>query len=96
MTFKRKRPILNHDDMIATGGPDVYSFPSGHASRSIMATMLLINFIDLSFQSSFLLILWSYFTCLSRLLLARHHVSDVFIGILLGYAFYFLVKILYI
>jgi membrane-associated phospholipid phosphatase len=82
--------------MIATGGPDKYSFPSGHASRAIMTTMLLINFINLSFIYSFSLIVWSYFTCLSRLLLARHHVFDVFIGIILGYSFYFLIKILYI
>ena len=76
--------------MIATGGPDKYSFPSGHSSRAIMATMLLIKYLDLKFLDSFILILWSYSTCMSRLLLARHHVFDVFIGILLGYSFYYL------
>jgi membrane-associated phospholipid phosphatase len=77
--------------MIATGGPDKYSFPSGHSSRAIMTTMLLINLLDLTFFTSFFLVSWSYLTCLSRLLLARHHVFDVLVGILFGYSFYYLV-----
>lgn len=92
MIFRRKRPKLHTDDMIATGGPDKFSFPSGHCSRAIMTSILLINLLDVSIIANYSIILWSYLTCLSRIMLARHHLSDVFVGILLGYLFAYIVQ----
>jgi membrane-associated phospholipid phosphatase len=97
VVFKRKRPVLNRDDMIATGGVDKYSFPSGHSSRAILMSNLvaaLYSFEAFAF-SYFLIILWSYLTCMSRVMLARHHFFDVVAGILLGYAMYFATILLF-
>jgi membrane-associated phospholipid phosphatase len=89
--FKRKRPRLNRDDMYGTTGPDFYSFPSGHASRAIMISNLCIHLFaeKLSPMHCRLLNLWSYSTCISRLLLARHHFFDILCGIALGHCFYY-------
>jgi membrane-associated phospholipid phosphatase len=96
---KRQRPHLNETNDMVYGtnyGPDKYSFPSGHSSRSILIANLLtyLYFIQSKSLSLFyvvLLHLWSYMTCLSRLLLVRHFLSDVIIGILIGYLTFYLV-----
>ena len=95
--FKRKRPILNKNDMIGTVGPDKYSFPSGHSSRAILMSNLVAYLYSFN-RCSYIylsLFIWSYFTCLSRLLLARHHFSDVTAGIILGYLMYFITSLIF-
>jgi membrane-associated phospholipid phosphatase len=77
---RRRRPSV---DPYAVG-PDVYSFPSGHASR---ATMILCFFTLLSpvyFIFWPALFTWTVSICISRLLLYRHHILDVLAGVVLG------------
>lgn len=65
-------------------GPDVFSFPSGHASRAVYVSYFFINLFTLSiFYTPFVLI-WSISICISRLLLNRHHILDVIGGVALG------------
>jgi membrane-associated phospholipid phosphatase len=100
--FRRSRPHLNtQSDMVygTNSGPDKFSFPSGHSSRAILIANLVYFIIAqhvknssiISFLTFLLLNLCSYCTCLSRLLLLRHHLSDVLVGIFVGYFIYFLI-----
>jgi len=41
--FRRPRPPYNADDMIPTGSVDMFSFPSGHATRSAFVSSFLID-----------------------------------------------------
>jgi presqualene diphosphate phosphatase len=80
-------------DIIAVGGckpqvvADQYSFPSGHASRSILvAGMFLVCKDFLPLFIVVLMVLWGVATSTSRVLLGRHYLSDVLVGALLGIA----------
>ncbi|XP_077980208.1 polyisoprenoid diphosphate/phosphate phosphohydrolase PLPP6-like [Glandiceps talaboti] len=84
---RRPRPAVNKMDMFATVSVDHYSFPSGHSSRAGMLLLLyLLEWTFLTWQGPVLMIVWSLSVCMSRLLLGRHHVSDVCAGIVLGFA----------
>lgn len=87
---RRQRPILNDMDMIATVPMDQYSFPSGHATR---ATFLTLFFADRVFASNskpvLIIAIWSVLVCVSRLLLGRHHLSDVVMGCIIGTVEYY-------
>ena len=101
---KRPRPKLNktHDMALGTNtGPDKYSFPSGHSSRAILMANLITSLVLSDAYSNYFngyskaifvifINLFSYMTCLSRLLLVRHHFTDVLAGILVGYFTYFI------
>lgn len=95
--FRRTRPRYNRQHEMAMGtntGADKYSFPSGHSSRAIFVSCLLTLFLATMNRSiyfkligGFILNLISYITCISRLLLVRHYLSDVIVGIIYGYLF---------
>jgi membrane-associated phospholipid phosphatase len=106
MLTRRKRPKLNNNsDMVygTNSGVDFYSFPSGHSSRAIMLANVVFSLFyhydkNSSAQNTLLKIVTflllntcSFLTCFSRLMLLRHHLSDVLVGILVGYITYFLV-----
>lgn len=65
-------------------GPDVYSFPSGHASRASMVVYFFVNIFPVHFMMYPSLLSWATSICLSRILLNRHHILDVVCGVLLG------------
>jgi len=80
---RRQRPAENAEDMM-TVSVGRYSFPSGHASRAFMlATFLVIHFHVSVMWKCFV---WSWAVCVavSRIMLGRHHVSDVVVGAVLG------------
>lgn len=77
-------------------GPDKYSFPSGHASRSIFITYFFINVWSLPVIFILPLIAWSSAVCLSRLLMRRHHLLDIIAGIILGIIEGFIVGFMYL
>ncbi|XP_015122968.1 phospholipid phosphatase 6 [Diachasma alloeum] len=79
---RRRRP-LKSDDPFAVG-PDKYSFPSGHASRTTFITYFFINLWPVSFVFIPPLLAWTISVCLSRLLMRRHHLLDILAGIALG------------
>ncbi|XP_020281559.1 phospholipid phosphatase 6-like isoform X2 [Pseudomyrmex gracilis] len=79
---KRKRPAPI-DDPLAVG-PDVYSFPSGHASRSAYLVYFFLRISPIALIYIPPLLAWSFYVCMSRLLLKRHYIFDVYVGVLLG------------
>jgi len=91
---RRRRPSVNDDPFCI--GPDVYSFPSGHASRS---SLLLGFFICLSpFPYLFWppLLAWWFAIAISRLLLYKHHILDVIGGVVIGFLEALLMAIIWI
>ncbi|CAB1448442.1 unnamed protein product [Pleuronectes platessa] len=73
-----------------------YSFPSGHATRAAMcARFFLAQLVD-SASMRVLVVGWAFLVSLSRLLLARHYVTDVGFGLAMGYCQYSLVERLWV
>ncbi|KAG5306612.1 PLPP6 phosphatase, partial [Acromyrmex insinuator] len=79
---RRRRPTTNDDPFSL--GPDKYSFPSGHSSRSAFVVYFFFNLWPISLIYSPPLLAWSFSVCMSRLLMRRHYILDVFGGVLLG------------
>ncbi|CAH0559479.1 unnamed protein product [Brassicogethes aeneus] len=82
--FRRRRPTSNKDDALGQIGPDVFSFPSGHASRAAMVAFVFINLYPLPIFCIPPLLAWTTSICISRVLMLRHHLLDVAAGVLLG------------
>ncbi|KYQ49550.1 Presqualene diphosphate phosphatase [Trachymyrmex zeteki] len=79
---RRRRPTINDDPFSL--GPDKYSFPSGHSSRSAFVVYFFFNLWPISLIYSPPLLAWSFSVCMSRLLMRRHYILDVLGGVLLG------------
>lgn len=71
---------------------DIYSFPAAHASRAVMVTGFLLNHLVLAVPLRILLYLWAFLAGFSRVLLGRHHLSDVGCGFVLGVLHFHLVE----
>jgi membrane-associated phospholipid phosphatase len=63
---------------------DNHSFPSGHAATSWFIVASMFGFSP--YQLNALASLWALGISASRIILKRHHVSDVIIGGVLGFA----------
>ena len=87
---RRRRPVYNVDDMFATVSIDRYSFPSGHTTRVVMVAFLFTHYWTNRFDIR-LGFIWAATVALSRVVLGRHHVSDVIGGAVIGYLQYCLV-----
>ncbi|KAA8587396.1 hypothetical protein FQN60_016258 [Etheostoma spectabile] len=89
-------PAQNRSDTFATFFVEHYSFPSGHASRAPMcARFLFAQLVDTA--SMWVLVVgWAALVSLYRLLLARHYVTDVSFGLVMGYCQYSLVERLWV
>uniref|UniRef100_H2YLQ7 Phosphatidic acid phosphatase type 2/haloperoxidase domain-containing protein n=1 Tax=Ciona savignyi TaxID=51511 RepID=H2YLQ7_CIOSA len=81
---RRPRPNYNQQDMLATVSLDLFSFPSGHATRATMVALFLLHHLQLTMFYNFFLIIWALSVCISRILLGRHYVFDVLCGIIIG------------
>lgn len=90
MTFRRGRPRHNQDDMFGTVSVDRYSFPSGHATRASMLACLLMVHFSLGMPANCLYLVWMMSVAVSRIILGRHHVSDVVCGLLIGLGTYYI------
>lgn len=93
---RRRRPAHNRMDMFATFSVDGYSFPSGHATRAAMCARFLLAHLVLAAPLRVLVLLWATFVGFSRVLLGRHHVTDVVFGFFMGYWQYNLVEMLWL
>ena len=88
---RRRRPVSKKDDYFKSIGVDRYSFPSGHASRSVLLAIMYTQLSPLSEEwilqllSLVLLWGWSISVCMSRLLNGRHYLLDVLAGITVGF-----------
>ncbi|XP_076003662.1 inactive phospholipid phosphatase 7-like isoform X2 [Genypterus blacodes] len=71
---------------------DLYSFPAAHASRAVMLSKFLLNHLVLAVPLRILLYLWAFLMGVSRVLLGRHHLSDVGCGFALGFLHFTLVE----
>ncbi|KAL2089351.1 hypothetical protein ACEWY4_014039 [Coilia grayii] len=92
---RRRRPAHNRMDMFATFSVDGYSFPSGHATRAAMCARFLLAHLVLAAPLRVLVLLWAVLVGFSRVLLGRHHVTDVAFGFGMGYCQYNLVEVLW-
>ncbi|KAG2677584.1 hypothetical protein I3843_12G106500 [Carya illinoinensis] len=94
--FRRPRPPHNHThSMKVAVSVDHFSFPSGHASRvcfvaslaHLSAAAIRQDHHEGSKAVNFVLLVvwvWAVLISVSRVLLGRHFVSDVFVGACLG------------
>ncbi|KAF7217213.1 inactive phospholipid phosphatase 7 [Nothobranchius furzeri] len=63
---------------------DVYSFPAAHASRAAMVSKFLLSHLVLAVPLRILLVLWAFLVGMSRVLLGKHHLTDMVCGFALG------------
>ncbi|XP_050488464.1 polyisoprenoid diphosphate/phosphate phosphohydrolase PLPP6 isoform X2 [Bombus huntii] len=92
--IRRRRPAVNDDPFSL--GPDKYSFPSGHASRSVLIFYFFKYLWPVSDICLLSISIWIFAVILSRLLMRRHYILDISAGIFLGYIEGMLVSILYL
>ncbi|KAF0047259.1 hypothetical protein F2P81_000892 [Scophthalmus maximus] len=93
---RRRRPAQSRSDILSAFFVERYSFPSGHATRAAMcARFFLAQMVDTA-SMRFLVVGWAALVSLSRLLLARHYVTDVGFGLAMGYCQYGLVERLWV
>lgn len=75
---------------------DIYSFPAAHASRAAMVSKFLLAHLVLAVPLRILLVLWAILVGTSRVLLGRHHLTDVGCGFALGFLHYSLVEMVWL
>ena len=77
---RRKRPTGEWGKFYRKTDP--FSFPSGHAARTVALTVILFSRVSL--VAGFAALLWTVAVCLSRIILGIHYLSDIVAGTLLG------------
>ncbi|XP_015680805.1 inactive phospholipid phosphatase 7 [Protobothrops mucrosquamatus] len=92
---KRKGPYDVSPGILDYLTMDVYAFPAGHASRAVMVSKFFLNHLVLAVPLRILLVLWAFLVGLSRIMVGRHHVTDVLSGFAFGYIQFRLVEILW-
>jgi len=78
--FRRRRPEGDWGGIYRQFDP--HSFPSGHATRAMLLTVLAITLGPAWFGA--LVAVWAPLVCLSRVLTGVHYLSDVLGGMVLG------------
>ncbi|KAM9360909.1 inactive phospholipid phosphatase 7-like [Symphorus nematophorus] len=89
---KRKGPWDLPPGFLDYVAMDTYSFPAAHASRAVMVSKFLLNHLVLAVPLRILLYLWAFLVGVSRVLLGKHHLSDVGCGFALGFLHFSLVE----
>ncbi len=86
LLFRRSRPASNQGPIpMSVSNVDVYSFPSGHASRCV-AVAAYFCYVPPFHLRTHLWYVWAGGVSLSRVLNGRHHISDVVAGMVAGLA----------
>ena len=84
LAFRRPRPRQNTGTIpMSVSSVDKYAFPSGHASRC-MALAAYFCYTSSFPWTAHLCYTWALVVSLSRILIGRHHLSDVLAGMLAG------------
>ncbi|OZC09004.1 PAP2 family protein [Onchocerca flexuosa] len=84
---RRPRPPFDIKDQLYEAPlVDKFSFPSGHSSRGAMLSILCLKFCSLPHFIIPFVKLFPFVLGASRICIGRHYVSDVIMGLLLGYA----------
>nr|XP_057919754.1 inactive phospholipid phosphatase 7 [Doryrhamphus excisus]XP_057919763.1 inactive phospholipid phosphatase 7 [Doryrhamphus excisus] len=81
---KRKGPWEMTPGFLDCVAMDVYSFPAAHASRAAMVSKFLLSHLVLAVPLRILLVLWAFLVGMSRVLLGKHHLTDMLCGFALG------------
>jgi len=82
-SIKRPRPEGEWGQVYRSSDP--HSFPSGHAARATMLTMLIL--LAGPFWLGLVMIAWALLVAFSRISLGVHFVSDILAGTILGILF---------
>lgn len=90
--IKRKGPWEMTPGFLDYCAMDVYSFPAAHASRAAMVSKFLLSHLVLAVPLRILLVLWAFLVGMSRVLLGRHHLTDMVCGFALGLLHFSLVE----
>uniref|UniRef100_A0A8K9V5P6 Phospholipid phosphatase 7 (inactive) n=1 Tax=Oncorhynchus mykiss TaxID=8022 RepID=A0A8K9V5P6_ONCMY len=90
--IKRKGPWEISPGFLDYSVMDVYSFPAAHASRAAMVSKFLLSHLVLAVPLRILLVLWAFLVGMSRVLLGRHHLTDMACGFALGLLHFSLVE----
>ncbi|XP_020313721.1 inactive phospholipid phosphatase 7 [Oncorhynchus kisutch] len=90
--IKRKGPWEMTPGFLDYCAMDVYSFPAAHASRAAMVSKFLLSHLVLAVPLRILLVLWAFLVGMSRVLLGRHHLTDMACGFALGMLHFSLVE----
>lgn len=81
---KRRGPWEMTPGFLDCVAMDVYSFPAAHASRAAMVSKFLLSHLVLAVPLRILLVLWAFLVGVSRVLLGKHHLTDMVCGFALG------------
>ncbi|KAM4719263.1 inactive phospholipid phosphatase 7-like [Anableps anableps] len=81
---KRRGPWEMTPGFLDCVAMDVYSFPAAHASRAAMVSKFLLSHLVLAVPLRILLVLWAFLVGMSRVLLGKHHLTDMVCGFALG------------
>ncbi|XP_063000782.1 inactive phospholipid phosphatase 7 [Elgaria multicarinata webbii] len=92
---KRKGPYDISPGLLDYLTMDIYAFPAGHASRAAMVSKFFLNHLVLAVPLRILLVLWAVLVGLSRIMVGRHHVTDVLSGFAFGYLHFRLVEVMW-
>jgi len=83
--FRRPRPAINIEDDVLTVSVDKYSFPSGHATRATLLLLYLcVSYYATDAVCQSVIVGWAFCVIISRVIIGRHHVTDVISGCLIG------------
>ncbi|KAM9447189.1 inactive phospholipid phosphatase 7 [Clarias gariepinus] len=93
---KRKGPWEMTPSFLDYLAMDTYSFPAAHASRAVMVSKFLLAHLVLAVPLRILLVLWAVLVGMSRVLLGRHHLTDVGCGFAFGFLHYSLVEMVWL
>lgn len=89
---KRRGPFDFPPSFLDYVAMDTYSFPAAHASRAVLVSKFLLTHLVLAVPLRILLYLWAFLVGVSRVLLGKHHLSDVGCGFALGFLHFNLVE----
>lgn len=81
---KRRGPWEMTPGFLDCVAMDIYSFPAAHASRAAMVSKFLLSHLVLAVPLRILLVLWAFLVGMSRVLLGKHHLTDMVCGFALG------------
>ncbi|VFV35239.1 probable lipid phosphate phosphatase [Lynx pardinus] len=93
--IKRRGPFETNPSLLDYLTMDVYAFPAGHASRAAMVSKFFLSHLVLAVPLRVLLVLWAFCVGLSRVMIGRHHITDVISGFVIGYFQFRLVELVW-